>query len=174
MNLAMRNTPQVRIRRASLEDVDDAMDLSARLDELQLGWRLFEPRDGTRAQTRERYARLVTGTDGLVVLAHADGHLIGLGLGEVRQPSSRSDQQALEIGNVYIEPGFRRRGIGRAIVAELAAFASEQHLERLVLRVFAANQQAITFWATLGFAPRLIQFTAPTSQVEHGTISKMA
>lgn len=160
---------EVRVRNASLEDVDEAMLLFDRLNLLERNWRVFAPRPEARIETRERYQRLVAAEDGIVVVAEAEGHLIGLGVGDVTKPSSWSDERALYVTNVYIDPAYRRRGIGRAVVAELVAFAAKRELERLVLRVFTPNHEALDFWTKLGFEPRLIQLTARTDQLKHQT-----
>jgi len=155
----------VRVRIAHLEDVDGALELLARLNELEGRWRVFPPRPFVLGEARDRYARLVADADGILVVAEAEGSLVGLGVGEVSRPSSWSDERALDVANVYVDPAHRRQGIGRAIVAELVAFANGRGLGRLVLRVFAPNHEAAAFWRKLGFEPRLIQFTARTDEL---------
>jgi ribosomal protein S18 acetylase RimI-like enzyme len=155
----------VRVRIARVEDIDEALELLAGLNELEGAWRVFPPRPVVFSEARDRYARLVTDADGIVVVAEAEGSLVGLGVGEVSRPSSWSDERALDVANVYVDPAHRRQGIGRAIVAELALFAAGRGLERLVLRVFAPNHEAAAFWRRLGFEPRLVQFTARTDEL---------
>jgi ribosomal protein S18 acetylase RimI-like enzyme len=157
----------VRVRAARGEDVRAAVELFRRLDDLERGWRVFEPRRTASDETESRYRRLAGGQDGIVVVAESGTRLVGLGVGEVCRPSSWSDERALEVSNLYVDPAFRGLGVGRAIVAELAAFAAARGLGWLVLRVFALNEEAAAFWSGLGFHPRLIQFTARTSQVHH-------
>lgn len=52
-----------------------------------------------------------------------------------------------EVDALYLAPAARRKGIGRALMAE--AMAAEVHL---TLWVFSANHQARAFYAGLGFA----------------------
>jgi ribosomal protein S18 acetylase RimI-like enzyme len=157
----------VRLRAARRTDVRAAVELFRQLDDLERDWRVFEPRRTAFADTRARYQRLAGAEDGIIVVAESSTRLVGLGVGEVCRPSSWSDERALNISNVYVDPAFRGHGIGGAIVAELAAFGASRGLGWLVLRVFAPNEEAAEFWAGLGFRPRLIQFTARTSQLRH-------
>jgi ribosomal protein S18 acetylase RimI-like enzyme len=157
----------VRLRAAAGEDVDAAVELFRQLDDLERGWRVFEPRRTAFAETESRYQRLAAAEDGIIVVAETGTRLVGLGVGEACRPSSWSDDRALKVSNVYVDPAFRGRGIASAIVAELAAFGASRGLESLVVRVFAPNEEAAAFWAELGFRPRLIQFTARTSQLRH-------
>ncbi len=157
----------VRLRVARGEDVHAAVELFQQLDDFERAWRVFEPRRTASAETKARYQRLAGAEDGIIVVAESGTRLVGLGVGEVCRPSSWSDERALNVSNVYVDPAFRGRGIGSAIVAELAAFGASRGLEWLVLRVFAPNEEAAGFWAGLGFRPRLIQLTARTRQVRH-------
>jgi ribosomal protein S18 acetylase RimI-like enzyme len=156
---------EARVRRAGLDDVDGAVVLFNELDRLESDWRVFAPRPDVLSEIRRRYERLAAATDGILVVAESDGRLIGLGVGEVSKPSSWSDERALYVSNVYVDPAYRRLGIGHSIVAELVAFAAERAMERLVLRVFAPNRDAIAFWTDLGFEPRLTQFTVRIDQL---------
>lgn len=156
---------EMRIRAATLQDLDAAVQLFARLNELESEWRVFDPGPDLLAKTARRYARLIRSPEGIVVVTETGGWLVGLGAGEVTTPSSYSDERALELSNLFVEPTYRRRGIGRAMVSEVVALARDLGVHRLVLKVFASNEDAMRFWSHLGFRARLTQFTALTSEV---------
>ncbi|HEX8100896.1 MAG TPA: GNAT family N-acetyltransferase [Actinomycetota bacterium] len=156
---------EVRIRTGSASDVDAAVALFSELDRFERGWRIFEPRADIFDRTRKHYEELVAEGSGILVLAETGGRLVGMGVAEVARPSMVSDEQAVEISNVFVDPDFRGRGIGRAIVRELVNFAEGRGVERMVLKVFSANQSGERFWTSLGFEPRYTQFIARTEEV---------
>lgn len=155
---------QMRTRAATIADVDAAVQLFARLNELESEWRVFDPGPDFLAKTAQRYARLIRSPEGIVVVTETDGRLVGLGAGEVTMPSSYSEERALELSNLFVEPGYRRRGIGRAMVSEVVALARDLGVHRLVVKVFAPNGDAMRFWSQLGFRARLTQLTVLTSE----------
>jgi len=59
----------------------------------------------------------------------------------------------LIIQDLYVDPAFRRRGIGRALVAELLEEARALRVERVDLEVFSSNEAARRFWQHMGFRP---------------------
>ena len=154
-----------RIRRATLADLDTAVKLFAQLDDLERPWRIFARNADPLELAKRRYRRLIVGKKGIVVLAEVRGIPVGLGVAEVVTPSSYSNEQALELSNVYVDPGYRGLGLGLAIVKELLTFARRRRIPKLVLKVFAPNAAAADFWKHFGFEPTLVQFVAPSDRV---------
>ncbi|WP_322818656.1 GNAT family N-acetyltransferase [Tepidiforma sp.] len=74
----------------------------------------------------------------------------------------RLPERHATIGYLWVEPPFRRRGIARTLVAEVARWAATidgvRHFEMPVL---AADQDAARFWAALGFRPFIARLWAP-------------
>ena len=157
---AERAPAEVRIRAAGEGDLVAVLDLFRRLDGLQRPWRVFEPRAGALAETEARYREALTERDRILVVAEEGGRLVGMGHGAVVRPSSMSDARALEISNVVVLPSRRRRGVARAIVAELVAFGRGRGARTAVIKTFAANEAAVAFWSDLGFRVRLVQMVA--------------
>jgi len=58
-----------------------------------------------------------------------------------------------EILTLCVAPDARRRGVARALLADLAALAREAKAPRLVLEVAADNGPALKLYASCGFAP---------------------
>lgn len=58
-----------------------------------------------------------------------------------------------EICDLYVSPQARRRGLGRALVAEARAWLASRGAQRIEVRVSPRNAEAQAFWRGLGFAP---------------------
>jgi ribosomal protein S18 acetylase RimI-like enzyme len=86
-----------------------------------------------------------------ILLAEADGEIIGYLQGEV---TSRSDYLPRTVGHVslaYVVKQFRRRGVGRLLVKELCKFFNSNKAENLTVRYVIGNTEAERFWKKLGF-----------------------
>lgn len=59
----------------------------------------------------------------------------------------------LEITNVATHPDYRRRGVGRALVAALLDYARANGFRRVTLEVRVSNAPAIALYKSLGFTP---------------------
>jgi GNAT superfamily N-acetyltransferase len=88
-----------------------------------------------------------------VLLAEADGEIIGYVQGEV---THRSDYVPRTVGHVslmYVVKQFRRKGVGRRLVKELCRFFNSNNVEDLTVRYIVGNEEAEGFWRKLGFEP---------------------
>jgi ribosomal protein S18 acetylase RimI-like enzyme len=69
------------------------------------------------------------------------------------------------IDDVWVEPEFRSRGVFRALLRELVAFAEEHHAHELILEYSASNRQARAAWTKMGFKTTGVRAAAFTSTV---------
>src|SRR5690606_34181519 len=79
--------------------------------------------------------------------AEVDGRLAAVALGVV-------ERGWLGLFSVATHPEYRRRGLGLATLAALAAWAAGHGAERCYLQVFSTNAPALALYARLGFATR--------------------
>ena len=91
--------------------------------------------------------------------------LSGMAKASVTRPSSVSDEEGVELSTVVVRGDVRGRGVGTALVREAARFARDVGVGRVTLRVFAANQGAVSFWRATGFEARIVQMTGLNGQV---------
>ncbi|HEY2917164.1 MAG TPA: GNAT family N-acetyltransferase [Candidatus Limnocylindrales bacterium] len=77
----------------------------------------------------------------------AAGRLVGFVLG-LRSPDHPSEGLLLEVA---VDPGWRRHGLGRALVARFGAALAGAGAERLVAEAWPGNPGAIRFLEALGF-----------------------
>jgi GNAT superfamily N-acetyltransferase len=159
----------IRRARADGADLDTLVALFDQLHALQVAWRLFEPRPDLVEEVRSRYRALVDDPDALVLIAETGGRPVGMAIGTIGAPSSVSDEPALTVANLVVDPGHRGRGVGRALVAELAQLADRRGVATLSIRTFAANHDAYEFWAGLGFLPLWVQMVRKSPDPSGGS-----
>jgi GNAT superfamily N-acetyltransferase len=156
----------VKVRQATPEDVPSLVALFQELDRMQADWRVFTPRPGFYDEVGEKYREAMNNLDAVVlVAADDDGEVVGMAYGEARTPSRFSDERALELAGVVVRAGYRGRGVGRELVQEAARFAGERGIAWIELKTFTPNRGAMEFWENLGFEPRVVQLTTPTTDL---------
>ncbi len=57
---------------------------------------------------------------------------------------------------IYVDPVYRRQGIGRALMSHAQTWATDRGYTQIGLQVFTANQPAIELYQQLGYQPRSI------------------
>lgn len=83
----------------------------------------------------------------LVVLAEEDGELIGFACAY----GADDESWGTLLDNIHVRPGHQGRGVGAALLAEVAAWCRESHPDcGLYLWVLAQNRRAQRFYARLG------------------------
>jgi ribosomal protein S18 acetylase RimI-like enzyme len=88
-------------------------------------------------------------------LAELDGTPVGFLFAEVAGPEGPASGGGPGwIHELYVEPDWRRRGLGRALVDEASAFFDERGQSRFSVRVESANQEGLHFWRELGLEER--------------------
>lgn len=156
----------MKVRQATPEDVPHLVALFQELDRMQADWRVFTPRPGFYDEVGSKYREAMNSPDAVVLVAADDeGEVVGMAFGEARVPSRFSDERALELSGVVVRAGYRGRGVGRELVEEAARFASDRGIAWIELKTFSPNRGAMEFWENLGFEPRVVQLTSPTSDL---------
>jgi ribosomal protein S18 acetylase RimI-like enzyme len=163
--VTVRSMTKPRIRPATEEDLPAVMGFFEELARLQESWRVFTPRSNIRDEMRRRYRADLADPDALLVVAEQNGQVVGMAVAHLHKPSTFSDELAVELGSVYVQPEHRGRGVAAALTAEVARFARERGVGRITLKTFAQNEEALLAWERLGFEPRTIQMTASVERL---------
>jgi ribosomal protein S18 acetylase RimI-like enzyme len=156
---------RVKIRPARERDLPAILELFGRLNEAQSAWRVFAPRADIASEMETRYRSALANPDALLVVASEGDEVVGMTLGQLHRPSSYSDEWAVELSSAIVKASHRNRGIGGALAAEIGRFARERGVERVTLKTFVHNEEALRLWASLGFEPRILQMTAPADRL---------
>ena len=81
---------------------------------------------------------------GHIVVAEADGEIVGMAKGELRDGLGH-------VSLVYLKPDARGRGGGNDLVRDLVSHFREQGLAHVSLNVELPNDEALAYWRRLGF-----------------------
>lgn len=73
------------------------------------------------------------------------------------------DQQAVHAHYLHVREGFRRKGIGKALLAAAVSFAEEAGAEHVITSVLPQARETQRFYARLGFGPVVVRRSAPVS-----------
>lgn len=86
-----------------------------------------------------------------VVVAVTDGQVVGWG--SLNSFNARPAYDNVADLSVYVERGWRGRGVGRAVVQRLLALAKTLGFHKMVLATFPFNEGGVTLYKKMGFAP---------------------
>jgi len=150
--------PAVTQRRATPDDLDAVAslwtELTAHHAPLDPALRL---RRGAAGEIRELLRAMLRDPDEATWLAFraedASGAPAGLCTARVdTAPPILEETLRGEICDLYVAPAARRRGLGRALVAEARGWLEARGVRRIEVRVSPRNAAAQAFWRGLGFA----------------------
>ncbi len=85
----------------------------------------------------------------IVMVADANGTLIGYGTAHPTYETGHAER-GLYIGDLYVDPAHRRRGIARALLAAVARAGHARGARHLWLTAKATNTAAHAFYRRLG------------------------
>jgi ribosomal protein S18 acetylase RimI-like enzyme len=146
----------VEIRPVTLDDLEVLIDiyLDTAIHHAAIDPEVFHvpSRDDVAVRLRRRIEG--RGETGEYVAAMFDGVMVGAASVDLDEPpvpgSMMRPVRSAELG-VSVVAGQRGRGIGRALIAHLEAWAAEHGVERMVLDVSSANEGAIRLYQDLGY-----------------------
>jgi GNAT superfamily N-acetyltransferase len=133
-----------RIRPARSEDSSTIAGLIRQLAQFE---RLEHEATGTESDLREHLFGARPRAE--VLLAEDDGHVVGFAL-FFHNFSTFLARPGIYLEDLFILPGHRRRGWGRALLAAVAQLAVERECGRFEWSVLHWNEPALAFYRALG------------------------
>lgn len=98
-----------------------------------------------------------------VLVAEVDGQVAGLAVLTTSAYAPLFDQTAVHLPYLHVRDGFRRRGVGKALLAAATGFADELGAEHLIASVLPQLRDTNRFYARLGFGPVVVRRAVPVS-----------
>jgi ribosomal protein S18 acetylase RimI-like enzyme len=153
-------TGTVLVRDANLDDASDALAVVEVLDSYA-----SDPRGGGVPLTDDVRARLIpmlrAHPTTLVLLALLDDEPVGLSIGFFGL-SSFAARPLLNIHDLAVRPGFRGKGVGRALLAAAEVRARDRGCFKLTLEVQDDNTPARLLYDRYGFRDVVYGDSGPT------------
>jgi GNAT superfamily N-acetyltransferase len=141
----------VTVRSAAPEDAGAVVDLFRDVDETT-DFLVAEPdeRDLDPASRRLWIERHAAAEGSLVLLAHAEGFLVG----ELDLESNAARRRLAHVARLamVVRQGWRGHGVGAALLESALAWArAHPRIEKVALGVFATNVHAVALYRRFGF-----------------------
>ena len=146
----------IEIRPVTGDDLEELIDiyLDTAIHHAAIDPEVFHvpSRDDVAVRLRRRIEG--RGTTGEYVAAILDGAMVGSASVDLEDPPAPGSMmravRTAEFG-VSVVAGQRGKGIGRALIGHLEAWAAEHGVERMILNVSEANEGAIRLYRALGY-----------------------
>ncbi len=134
----------------------------------------IDPRLMVREDAEASFRRFLTRTaaaqaDVIVLVADVGDEIAGFLVGMIRERTPvfvRSTHGY--ITDIYVDPRFRRRGIGRRLVEIAEEWFAARGMDHVRLQVAAANEAGLAFWRSLGFGDYFLEFWKDIGEDEDG------
>jgi ribosomal protein S18 acetylase RimI-like enzyme len=136
------DAPAVTVREATLADVDRVLELVVAVAGEGRWISVEAPVDV--AQRRRRMVEELEGEQTVMLVAEAGGELVG-------QLDLRLARHGVADLGMLVAPGWRRRGVGRALMAEAIARGRAAGAHKLALQVWPHNTAALALYERFGF-----------------------
>lgn len=143
------------IRTATQDDVDAVVELWSELMAYHesLDERFVRGEDA-RVKFRTFLEINIDSEHAQVLVAQSQGAIVGYTMAqESKRPPVFAVQAIVEIMDMAVTSGYRRRGVGRVLVEEMRHWAHERGAAAIYLGAAAANPGANRFWAAVGARP---------------------
>ncbi|MCD6053690.1 MAG: GCN5-related N-acetyltransferase [Rubrobacteraceae bacterium] len=114
--------------------------------------RVYETSPGAEKTMRRFLADVAKSSYSFLFVAVVGDRTVGFISGELRQGSPTFLPKTwASVDDVFIEPEYRNRGMGRALLQCVQAWAQERGADGISLQVAAANSRGRKFYEELGF-----------------------
>lgn len=148
----------IHIRKATEKDVKEVQRLSQELFEeeivrdpaLHMQWSLGE-------NGRETFLKRITENDRFCLLAEENGVIIGYAMGSILPVPLWRQVKRLELENIVVTKQYRNAGVGAMLTEKVFALVKELGMDRVMVEVYALNEQGICFYKRMGFVPETLQ-----------------
>ena len=154
--------PGVLVREAGQDDLPALLTCGTSCGSWAAGSSASCPRPTSRA-VLDRLDAVDKDPCSRALVAVVDGEVAGMTVLSVTPYAPLFDQRAIHAHYLHVRDGFRRQGVGKALLAAAVAFADETGAEHVITSVLPQMRDTQRFYARLGFGPVVVRRSAPVS-----------
>jgi diamine N-acetyltransferase len=146
----------ISTRRATPADAQLLGELNRDVQDLHhkaMPW-LFKP-SAAEQFSQDYFSGILAQSENWVVLALVDEVVVGYiyyGIREIAETALTYADASIYIHQISVKPALHKRGIGRALMAEVDGTASELGIEMVQVDFWAFNDEAREFYKHLGYS----------------------
>lgn len=144
------------VRKLQKKDFDSFSQIFEQVDEIHRGaLPEYFRKTEKRFRTQDYFDQLLTDTSVLLLGSFDENHLVGLAHAVVKQhPSTEIHVPGnyVLLDNLVVSENKRGNGIGKILYNGVCAWAKEQCIKEIQLKVYSFNEQAIRFYKKRGFS----------------------
>jgi GNAT superfamily N-acetyltransferase len=126
-----------------------------------LSTRLAALSDGRRIE--ERVRRLISRPTSRILLASMGDEPVGMAMLTSVPLGALNETGCVQVEYTFVAEGFRRRGVGRALMGAAACYAEDIGADQVTVSVSPMSREANRFYAQLGLTPLSVRRVAPAS-----------
>ena len=153
---AYENHPDLMNTRTATEaDLDQVSALADEIAALHSGNEPAVFAAPNAGRDREFWRSCITQTDATVTVATEAGVIVGFisaKIASATAPTFLRERTICRVGTIVVSATVQRRGIGTSLIRSIEAWARSRSAVETRLEVFAFNRQALSFYASLGYA----------------------
>jgi GNAT superfamily N-acetyltransferase len=156
--------PTVTVRDAGPDDLPALMTMWRELRDL--GGRLERSMpQATEDGVLDRLRTVGDDPASRALVADLDGQPAGMAVLTCTAYAPLFDQSAVHVHYLHVRDGFRRRGVGRALLGAAVSMADEVGAEHVITSVLPQLRETQRFYARLGFGPIVVRRSVPVSML---------
>jgi GNAT superfamily N-acetyltransferase len=126
-----------------------------------LSTRLAALADGRRIEDRVR--RLINRPTSRILVASIGDEPVGMAMLTTVPLGALNETACVQVEYTIVAEGFRRRGVGRALMGAAACYAEDIGADQVTVSVSPMSREANRFYAQLGLTPLSVRRVAPAS-----------
>jgi len=134
---------------------DELREMGSRLE------RVIPPSDA--AGVLERLESVARDPDSCALVAVVDDEVAGMAVLTAAAYAPLFEQRAVHAHYLHVRAGFRRRGVGKALLTAAVSFADDVGAEHVIASVLPQMRDTQRFYARLGFGPVVVRRSVSVS-----------
>lgn len=142
------------IRNIRIDDYEIVDKLMQQLHKIHVDGRpdLFTPLE--HPYTKEEFEKMVCDNDTISIAAEEEHIIIGICFASMRNKSGMVSMRTAYIDDLVVAKEFQHKGVARALFKEVENQAKSLGANRLDLTVWSFNEDAKSFYESLGMMPQ--------------------